>query len=288
MENIFPDPHKVQQLTELENEYKKHSDKVFLPNIKPLQKVDYIFIGTEPSLGRWAKTVEEANQHIKDGFCNFIFSLEDFIFKYAIETYLLPSYYITDISKFAIKTDEARKNSYFTWNEGLPLLKQEIETYKNEKTKIVSIGQSQTAFLFKNGILTSESDSILHFSTQNSERRKFEIDDIAFKEYQKSIPTIEDIVYFAKRYLDKNFVSPETKSKVLKNLSKTKELTEEKQRLLFYLRSKFILFQNDWDDIQKGVYLHTSNPTKMSEEMALEEVEGFYPKGIDYSNKPKN
>ena len=49
---------------------------------------------------------------INEGFRNFLWSIEDFLFHYSIYHYLSPNYYITDISKVAVKTkiaNETRK-----------------------------------------------------------------------------------------------------------------------------------------------------------------------------------
>ena len=53
---------------------------VFLPNPEPLGPVEYVFVCMEPSLGRWARSLDEARSKVEAGFHNFVYSIEDFIF----------------------------------------------------------------------------------------------------------------------------------------------------------------------------------------------------------------
>ena len=102
---------------------------VFLPNPQPEGPVRYVLICMEPSLGRWARTADEARSRVKEGFRNFLFSTEDFIFHFCIRRYLCESaerYHITDLSKGAMLVDRsgpARDERYDRW---YPLLEDEI------------------------------------------------------------------------------------------------------------------------------------------------------------------
>lgn len=78
---------------------------VFLPNPKPLGPVEYVFVCMEPSLGRWARSADEARSKVEAGFQNFISSIEDFILHFCIQQYLCEPtqrYHITDLSKGAM------------------------------------------------------------------------------------------------------------------------------------------------------------------------------------------
>ena len=61
---------------------------VFLPNPDPLGPVEYVFVCMEPSLGRWARSADEAKSKVDAGFQNFISSIEDFILHFCIQQYL--------------------------------------------------------------------------------------------------------------------------------------------------------------------------------------------------------
>jgi hypothetical protein len=77
---------------------------VFLPNPEPLGPVEDIFVCMEPSLGRWARSPDEARSKVEAGFQNFISPIEDFILHFCIRQHLcraLERYRITDLSKGA-------------------------------------------------------------------------------------------------------------------------------------------------------------------------------------------
>jgi hypothetical protein len=77
---------------------------VFLPNPEPEGPADYLFVCMEPSLGRWARSAEEAESKVDAGFRNFLSSMEGFILHFCIRRYLCESnqrYHITDFSKGA-------------------------------------------------------------------------------------------------------------------------------------------------------------------------------------------
>jgi len=41
---------------------------VFLPNPEPIGPVEYVFVWMEPSLGRWARSLDEARSKVEAGF----------------------------------------------------------------------------------------------------------------------------------------------------------------------------------------------------------------------------
>src|SRR6516162_6860595 len=45
---------------------------VFLPNPEPLGTAQYIIICMEPSLGHWARSVDQARSRVEAGFRNFL------------------------------------------------------------------------------------------------------------------------------------------------------------------------------------------------------------------------
>jgi hypothetical protein len=57
---------------------------VFLPNPEPPGPVEHVFICMEPSLGSWARSLEEARAKVEADFRNFVFSIEDFILHFSI------------------------------------------------------------------------------------------------------------------------------------------------------------------------------------------------------------
>lgn len=86
---------------------------IYLPTIRPKGPVEYVFVGREPSKGRWADLDAEAKQKISLGFRNFYFSYEDFILHFAIQEYLKPNlYYLTDVAKGAMLVNDAQHMRY--------------------------------------------------------------------------------------------------------------------------------------------------------------------------------
>ena len=61
---------------------------VFVPNLTPRSPVDHVFICMEPSLGRWATSVDEGRARVAEGMRNFLGSIEDQILHYSSRHYL--------------------------------------------------------------------------------------------------------------------------------------------------------------------------------------------------------
>ena len=245
MTDMNLDSGNLNQLEKVEYEIRINSQQIYLPNTRPKEKVDYLFIGTEPSLGRWAINKEDAKEKIRNGFTNYAFSMEDFILKYAIENYLSLSYLITDISKFAIKTRAFDKRG--NWDTWLPVLKKEIKLFRYERTKIISLGKGKKQNDFLNGNDINVDNVLFHFSSQNSHRRAdyAKAHEQQFKEFQ--CPSYEEIVNFAKKYLDRNSISQTMQDPfILKNLENTKKLSPSKKNLIFYFFNEFNAFKKEW------------------------------------------
>ena len=87
---------------------------IFLPNPEPEGPVQYVLICMEPSLGRWARSTDQARSKVEAGFRNFLSSIEDFILHLCVRRYLCAPeqrYHITDVSKGAMLVGRARNVS---------------------------------------------------------------------------------------------------------------------------------------------------------------------------------
>jgi hypothetical protein len=103
---------------------------VYLPNLEPQSSVHYVLICMEPSLGRWARSADEASSKVKAGFRNFVSSIEDFILHFSIRRYLCgpeQRYHITDLSKGAMLVDRAGLARVQRYDRWYALLQEEIE-----------------------------------------------------------------------------------------------------------------------------------------------------------------
>src|SRR5262245_14590285 len=78
---------------------------VFLPTFEAFGPVEYSLVCMETSLGRWARSADEAKSKVDAGFLNFLPSDEIAILHFCIQEYLLEPaqrYHITDLSKGAM------------------------------------------------------------------------------------------------------------------------------------------------------------------------------------------
>ena len=129
---------------------------VFLPNPEPSGTVQYILICMEPSLGRWARSADDARLRVEAGFRNFLFSIEDFILHFCVRRWLCgpaERYHITDFSKGAMLVDYAgfaRTQRYDRWYS---LLQQEINLCANPSAGIVAVGNVVAEHLVETGLL---------------------------------------------------------------------------------------------------------------------------------------
>jgi hypothetical protein len=213
----------------------KSEGSVYLPTIRPIGQVDYVFVGMEPSLGRWAQTREEAEEKVARGFKNFMFSVEDFILHHCIREYLFcdpgSTYYVTDLSKGAMLTRTAidkREERYKRW---LPLFNEELKLVKKETTKLIAIGRDVRDFLGSNGF--SNIRMILHYSQQAARYRNrwVEWDEKAFENFKRQVSN-KDIIATARSItqqaqMDWNLTSPS-----LRRLE-TQDLTDSQKMLMF-------------------------------------------------------
>ena len=139
---------------------------VFLPNPEPLGPVHHVLICMEPSLGRWARSLEEARAEVHAGFRNFLSSVEDFILHFCISRYLCKPeerYHITDLSKGAMlvaRAGPARTERYNRWYR---LLQDEIDLVATPDANIIAVGSAVYDYLERRG-LRNPLKRIMHYS----------------------------------------------------------------------------------------------------------------------------
>ena len=217
------------------------NESIFLPHIRPAGPADFVLVGMEPSLGRWASNRDEARKKIERGFKNFTWSAEDFILHFCIKNYLCTggrTYYITDLSKGAMLVREAadqRRERYEKW---YPLLKKELQVVAKPGAPIISIGQEAGNFLSKNG-LCGHKETILHYSAQTAGHRGEERRNQP-NLYDEFSPTVgwQDIEQTVRRVMAEGemclFVDD-----ILKRLRRGSRLTESRKELMFNYKVRF-------------------------------------------------
>lgn len=237
------------------NQVKKDNDtwkSIYLrTSTIPEEKVDYVLIGMEPSLGRWTKgkdTLEErlkiAQDKIDKGFRNFALTIEDFIVHHCIKEYLCSkseTYYITDLSKGAMLTEKAeigRGKRYHCWYR---LLVDEIELVLKTKGKVIAIGCSVYEFLMKQKFgkeTARELYCVPHYSNNASwywDRLLSHTAPQRNKPYASI--DIAKVIEVAVDILDQSKMTPDLKKKILGSLPA--HLSDSKMKLILTYKTCF-------------------------------------------------
>jgi hypothetical protein len=238
----------------LEKEFKRQVDDdkkregtkmIYLPNLYPAKKVDYILIGSEPSLKRWAKTIPDAKRKIdQQNFKNFCWSVEDFILHYAIRHSLCGknNYYITDLTKGAMKTKDAsnKKEAKGRRNRWYESLCDDIRLFSKATTVFISIGDEVHSFLLgQEEKFGSKSNikKIYHYSPNWAARCRGRCSGCkkangqTFKQFAKQID-IDDIVEVAKEVIKECEIKGPLASTIIKRIGKH-PLSPSRKKLLF-------------------------------------------------------
>src|SRR5579862_8434175 len=196
----------------------------FLPNPEPEGPVDYVFICMEPSLGRWARTAEEAKSKVDAGFRNFLSSTETFILHFCIRRYLCEStkrYHITDFSKGAMLVKGAEQERTQRFDRWYPLLQEEIHLVATSDATIVAVGKVVSQYL-KRRDFHRPVKPVIHYSCLAGRARSAEIAgrEEAFEAFRGSV-SIEDMVATAKAVLRESHMPVEMYNEELSRLSKS-------------------------------------------------------------------
>src|SRR5262245_8864327 len=165
--------------------------EVFLPNPEPLGPVEYVFVCMEPSLGRWARSADEARSKVEAGFRNFLSSIEDFILHFSIKQYLCEPtqrYHITDLSKGAMlvrRAGVARTQRYDRW---YGLLVEELDLVAAPEAGILAVGNSVAQHLERRAF-PMPFTKVLHYSGLAARARAAGIvgHEDSFEEFKSSV-----------------------------------------------------------------------------------------------------
>ena len=214
---------------------------VFLPNTEPAGPVQYVLICMEPSLGRWARSAEQARSKVEAGFRNFLFSIEDFILHFCAQRYLCEPaerYHITDLSKGAMLVDRAgltRDQRYDRW---YGLLQEEIDLVATPNAGIVTVGNVVSRNLVRRSF-PRPIIRVIHYSGQAARARSAGIvgREGSFQAFRDSV-TLEDVVATAEGVLRSARVPTEFRDETLARLVRSK-LTTSRQQLIFNYKVAF-------------------------------------------------
>jgi hypothetical protein len=138
---------------------------VYLPNPEPPAPVNYIFICMEPSLGGWAKSVEDARSKVSKGFRNFLAGIEPMLLHFSARRFLCDKgrrYHITDFSKEAMLVRDAGKAKKERYDKWFPLLREEIKLLAKPGARIVAVGKAAAEHLHRQGL--PPDITVIHYS----------------------------------------------------------------------------------------------------------------------------
>lgn len=215
-------------------------DSIYLPNISSSEPVDFVLIAMEPSLGRWARSLEEAQEKIDRGFRNFAYSIEDFVLHFCVRRYLClddETYHITDISKGAMLVRNAESQRQGRYDRWYPLLKTELREITKPEAKVISIGNDVGAFLRRKG-LENHAGTILHYSPQAAKYREDSVKgrEQAYQNFASEVK-LDDIEQTAEAVLEEAQMKC-FRNETLKRIRRS-TLSDSRKKLMFTYKVKF-------------------------------------------------
>lgn len=214
--------------------------EVFLPNPEPWGPVEYVFVCMEPSLGRWARSPEEARAKVEAGFRNFVFSIEDFILHFCIKQYLCEPtqrYHITDWSKGAMLVERAgvaRTDRYDRW---YGLLMEELDLVAPSSAGIFAVGNA-VAYHLQRRRFPRPFTKVIHYSGQAAPARAAGIvgHEDSFDRFKGSV-SLELVLATAEEGLNAS-VPASFRDATLARLAGS-QLSESRQQLIFNYKLAF-------------------------------------------------
>jgi hypothetical protein len=213
---------------------------VFLPNPEPSRPVKYLLIGMEPSLGRWARSREEADAKVEAGFRNFVSSIEDFILHFCVRHYLWSgseSYHITDLSKGAMLVEHAgvaRRERYERWYK---LLLEEVALVAAPNAGIFAVGKEVAKHLTARAF-PRRFTAVIHYSRLAASARSAGIvgHESEFEEFRASVD-LGSILATAEEILNAS-LPPKFRDETLTRLKRA-ELSDSRKQLAFNYKLAF-------------------------------------------------
>jgi hypothetical protein len=214
---------------------------VFLPNPEPFGQVEYVLVCMEPSLGRWARSADEARSKVEAGFRNFISSIEDFILHFCIQHYLCEPtqrYHITDLSKGAMLIDRAgvaRTQRYDMW---YALLVEELDLVATSEAGVFAVGSAVAQYLERRAF-PRPFTRVIHYSGLAVRARAAGIvgHEDTFEEFKSSV-SLTRVLATAEEVLMASAVPTSLRNETLARLAKT-QLSESRKQLIFNYKLAF-------------------------------------------------
>ena len=213
---------------------------VFLPNPEPQGPVDHVFICMEPSLGRWARSPEEAKARVAAGFRNFISDIDTLILHFCISEYLCEPgerYYITDLSKGAMLVKHAGAERTVRYDRWYALLIEELNLVTKQGAGIFALGHPVARHLARRGFPWPFT-RLIHYSGLAAPARAAGIigHEEEFGRFRGSV-ALERVLATARQALD-GFVPAHLLEESLAQAART-QLSQSRQQLMFIYKRAF-------------------------------------------------
>jgi hypothetical protein len=220
---------------------------VFVPNLKPCGPVDHVFICMEPSLGRWANSVDEGRTRVAEGMRNFLGSIEDQILHYSSRHYLCEAderCFVTDLSKGAMLVKDADVDRSARYDRWYDLLLEEIDLVARPGATILAVGTAVAKHL-KRRQFPRPFSKILHYSPLAAKARQDAVVglDVELEQLKHDVPH-EKILETAIQVLEESGVPESERSATLQMLQKS-EMTHSRYQLLLAYKVAFEKIRGD-------------------------------------------
>jgi len=214
---------------------------VFLPNPEPVWPVEYVFVCMEPSLGRWARSADEARAKVEAGFRNFLSSIEDFILHFCIQQYRCgptQRYHMTDLSKGAMlvaRAGVARTQRYDRW---YGLLVEELDLVATSGAGLFAVGHAVAQYL-ERCAFPRLFTKVIHYSGLAARARASGIvgHEDSFEAFRSAV-SLECVLATAEDVLIASAVPASFRDETLARLAKS-QLSESRQQLIFNYKLAF-------------------------------------------------
>lgn len=212
---------------------------IYLPNPEPLGPADHVFVAMEPSLGRWARTADEARAKVEAGFRNFISSMDTTILHHCIQQYLCgptERYFITDLSKGAMLVTHAGVGRAQRYDRWYGLFVEEMTLVAAPGARIFTLGNAVAQHLERRAF-PRPFTRLLHYSGLAAQARAAAIvgQEERFAEFQQSV-TLEHVLATAEAVL--SGVPARFRDEALAQLTKG-QLSVSQQQLMFNYKLAF-------------------------------------------------
>ena len=210
-------------------------NSVYLPNLRPSGPADYVFICMEPSLGRWAHSLEKAREQVNAGVCNFLPGGGVLILHFAAREFLPPRgarYHITDLSKGAMPCRDANIGRTQRYDRWFDLLLAELALVAAPGAKIFAVGNAVANHL-NNRNFPYRFAPILHYSSVAAPHRARAVigREQGFEEFKRSVSR-EHLRAVAEDVLTEHAIAPTIREQTLAKIDRHK-LTDSLLQLAF-------------------------------------------------------